>query len=189
MPASKLKTISTQDLINYVNTSQSLEEVLQKIGYKTQFTNTLPKLKAECELRNIDYSHLQLPDGKKRCLQCGQVKDISEFYDKRQYCKECVKLNERKKYAERKQQVIEYKNHLHCTKCGDSRFYVLDFHHLNPEEKDYTIARNSRIKFENLMNEIDKCIPLCANCHREFHYLEKEYQIDIDDYLTGWQSG
>lgn len=34
------------------------------------------------------------------------------------------------------------------------------------------------------LEEIEKCIPLCANCHREFHYLEKENNITIDEYLT-----
>lgn len=30
--------------------------------------------------------------------------------------------------------------------------------------------------------EIDKCVCLCANCHREFHYLEKQ-GLTLEDYL------
>lgn len=189
MPKSKLKTITTSSLTEIINSSSSLEEALQKIGYKTQFNSTLPKLKEECNVRGIDYSHLVFPDGYKKCLQCGQIKFISDFYDKRQICKECTKENERIKYYKRKEQITEYKSGLCCRKCGESRFYLLDFHHLDPNEKDYTISHNSRIKFENLMKEIDKCIPLCSNCHREFHYLEREKGIKIEEYLKGWQSG
>lgn len=189
MPKSKLKSITTENLIEIIHSSSSFEEALQKIGYKSQFNNTLPKLKEECDLREIDYKHLLLPDGQKRCLQCGQIKFVSDFYDKRQICKECTKENERIKYHKKKEQVIEYKSGLRCKKCGENRFYLLDFHHLDPSQKDYTISHNSRIKFENLMKEIDKCILLCSNCHREFHYLEREEGITIEDYLEGWQSG
>lgn len=37
---------------------------------------------------------------------------------------------------------------------------------------------------DSLKKEIDKCICLCANCHREFHYLEKQYGITIEEYLN-----
>jgi predicted HNH restriction endonuclease len=31
--------------------------------------------------------------------------------------------------------------------------------------------------------ELKKCIPICSNCHREFHYLEKQNNITIKEYL------
>ena len=62
--------------------------------------------------------------------------------------------------------------------------WKLDFHHINPEEKDNTIAymiKSSSI--EKLIEEVNKCKLLCANCHREFHYLEKENNITLQEYL------
>ena len=60
-----------------------------------------------------------------------------------------------------------------CAKCGETRGYVLDFHHVNPEEKEGTIAtmiaRNNM--YSHIEDEIKKCICLCANCHREYHFL------------------
>ena len=45
---------------------------------------------------------------------------------------------------------------------------VLQFHHLNTEEKDFTISAKS-YSFERLKKEVDKCVMLCSNCHIEVH--------------------
>jgi hypothetical protein len=67
----------------------------------------------------------------------------------------------------------EYKKQLFCEKCGDKRWYVLEFHHLDPTKKDFSIASSAK-RFGNIkfMEEIKKCEVLCANCHRELHFLE-----------------
>ena len=190
MPKSKLSQITTNELQNIVENSSSLEEVLKNIGYKKQFNNNkILELKKECEKRNIDYSHLVLPENQKKCLQCGQVKPIDEFYDKRHICKECTKLNERNKYQSFKEQLNNYKKQQRCAKCGCDKFYVLDFHHIDPKEKDFTIAESTRAKFETIKTELDKCIVLCSNCHREFHYLNEHYNINLNEYLDGYSSG
>ena len=45
---------------------------------------------------------------------------------------------------------------------------ALEFHHLNPLEKDFNISSSSK-PIEELKKEVDKCQLLCANCHREVH--------------------
>jgi len=35
-----------------------------------------------------------------------------------------------------------------------------------------------------VLKEIEKCILLCSNCHREFHYFEKVNKITIQEYLN-----
>ena len=58
-----------------------------------------------------------------------------------------------------------------CSICGYNRnFAAIDFHHRNPEEKEFAIGRllSGPIN-ERAIREIGKCIPLCANCHRELH--------------------
>ena len=81
--------------------------------------------------------------------------------------------------------VVEIKSSTGCAKCGEKRPYVLDFHHIDPSIKDADIARmtSNSNKVENIQKEIDKCIVLCSNCHREFHYLEMMEKITIEDYL------
>src|SRR5271165_3778751 len=59
-----------------------------------------------------------------------------------------------------------------CEKCGyNKNVTALEFHHKNPNEKEKNL--DSRILSNNKMNwilqEFEKCLVLCANCHREFH--------------------
>jgi predicted HNH restriction endonuclease len=77
------------------------------------------------------------------------------------------------------------KSNSQCAKCGESRGYVLDYHHINPEEKDVSVARmtSNKYRLDNVFAEIEKCICLCSNCHREFHYLENRTNITLYEYL------
>lgn len=85
-------------------------------------------------------------------------------------CKKCnvERVTIRRKKVKLK--AIEYKGGkcLHCgyCKCPD----VFEFHHLNPAEKDFAISKNGHSRsWERVKNELDKCIILCSNCHRELH--------------------
>lgn len=57
-----------------------------------------------------------------------------------------------------------------CQICGyNTCSQALEFHHLIPEEKEYTVAKKTYTKWEDLVLELQKCILVCANCHREIH--------------------
>ena len=61
-----------------------------------------------------------------------------------------------------------------CCICGYSRcFDALEFHHKDRKTKEFDISDAvwTRIKHhpEELQKELDKCLLLCANCHRELH--------------------
>ena len=84
-------------------------------------------------------------------------------------------VNKRQKI---KQKCVEYKGGK-CIVCGYSRCAnVLDFHHLDPTEKDFSIGGKT-IAWEKLKAELDKCVLVCANCHREIG----AGLIDINDYI------
>ena len=57
--------------------------------------------------------------------------------------------------------------------CGEDRWYVLDFHHIG--DKDFNISQKVQegCSLDTIKKEIEKCIVLCANCHREVHYKER----------------
>ena len=67
-----------------------------------------------------------------------------------------------------------FKCTLKCTKCGFNHPAALDFHHEDPKKKEYNVHRLiSNGSFDKAMEEVQKCIVLCANCHRIHHYDEK----------------
>jgi hypothetical protein len=67
-----------------------------------------------------------------------------------------------------------FKKTLQCTKCGFAHPAALDFHHEDPEQKEYNVHKLvSNKRFAKAYEEIKKCTVLCANCHRIHHYNEK----------------
>lgn len=57
-----------------------------------------------------------------------------------------------------------------CQLCGFDLFPdALEFHHENPEEKEYQLSSGNCKKLEIDLEEIKKCFLLCANCHRGVH--------------------
>ena len=125
------------------------------------------------------------------CSKCGIEKPLTEYHKNgfksdgsqkyRGYCKTCANKRETERYWEKREFIDTYRTV--CAKCGESRSHVLDFHHRNPKEKEFTIGQLRKGSQEVLQKEISKCVCLCANCHRDFHYLEKLTNITLDEYL------
>ena len=63
---------------------------------------------------------------------------------------------------------LEYKGGK-CQVCGYKKYQgALDLHHLNSKEKEFGIADKGYTRsWEKVKAELDKCILVCANCHRE----------------------
>ena len=127
----------------------------------------------------------------KICSKCGRDLPITNYHKNgfnsegkqkyRGYCKDCANNLEKQRYLNKKSFVNSQKNK--CEKCGEDRVYTLDFHHKDKKEKEFTIGKFKKGSFDIIQNEIDKCVVLCANCHREFHFLETNNNITIEDYL------
>ena len=57
-----------------------------------------------------------------------------------------------------------------CQICGYNKCAnALEYHHLDPSLKDFTISSKWARSWEATCDELKKCILLCANCHREVH--------------------
>jgi DNA-binding transcriptional MerR regulator len=56
-----------------------------------------------------------------------------------------------------------------CSRCGYDRcIAALQFHHLDPATKSFTLSKNGATQsIERAREEARKCILLCANCHAE----------------------
>jgi hypothetical protein len=97
--------------------------------------------------------------------------------------REWDRLQKQKQRQERRQFIDECKSTCSCKKCGDVRPYILDFHHIDPNEKEFDLGEASKYSITRLKIELEKCITLCRNCHSEFHFLEKKQNITIEKYL------
>ena len=111
------------------------------------------------------------------CPSCKAYQNINEFYSRRKnncsgYCRKCINAKTVKRGRKLKLDCIEYKGGK-CQNCGYNKCQAaLDFHHRNPEEKDFAICRRYGCRKINdrIRKELDKCDLLCANCHREEHW-------------------
>jgi hypothetical protein len=118
----------------------------------------------------------------KHCKRCDTVKTSDEFYRRRKgadlspYCKACTKEQTIERQRALKLRAIIYKGGK-CEKCGyDKCPGAFDFHHIDPTEKEFGISRKRTTSWTlEFRTELDKCSLLCANCHREEHWEEKEF--------------
>ena len=128
----------------------------------------------------------------KVCTKCKKELPIEDFNwrskaagTRRSECKHCQSAYMKAQYQKKKDIVQQMKSESSCTKCGENRGYVLDYHHLDPTVKEEGIARmtSNNYRLDAVMEEIKKCVVLCSNCHREFHYLEERENLTIENYL------
>jgi hypothetical protein len=138
----------------------------------------------------------------KYCPSCKQHKSLTFFYKNCGKCKECQhkynkihnKKNKEKysKYSKKSNKKLndrgqtfmnKHKSLVGCLKCKDKRYWLIDYHHLNPKEKDKPVPYYKNRTLDVLKIEIRKCITLCRNCHTDFHHKEKTENITIEEYL------
>ena len=132
--------------------------------------------------------------GLKYCPQCQCVLSLDKFQKAktprgvRPYCTECWRRVERKR--SRKARPAQRKIRLdsinrwrrafggECARCGKVEWLeLLDFHHIDPNEKEIGIS-NLALRLsvncsdatdERIVDELDKCAALCLNCHGAYH--------------------
>lgn len=125
----------------------------------------------------------------KHCNKCGQTKDLSEFHNSPStkdglyfQCKECCKSYQPNRKQKDRNDKIERVNYLggKCIRCDYNLPEGIDFHHIDPSTKSFGIAdQKGDLSNERLKKELQKCAPLCKNCHAEFHF----GRFDLEPYL------
>jgi predicted nucleic acid-binding Zn ribbon protein len=125
----------------------------------------------------------------KNCKHHGETKFILEnrgYYR----CTKCRMDAVSRKRKKLKKDLVEYKGGK-CEKCGYNKCVAaMDFHHKDPKEKDFGLSGNGNTQsWEKLKKEADKCLLLCANCHRELHeelngYIDTRTDIKKQAYKT-----
>ena len=128
----------------------------------------------------------------KKCKSCDVEHPISEFHRNRRssdghhyQCKLCVAVQRKGEYtgavARRKRQyaierrqnhqaVINEVKRAGCRLCEEKEISCMDFHHVDPTQKNFILgSENAGRSLASILAEIDKCVVLCANCHRKIH--------------------
>ena len=94
------------------------------------------------------------------------MSDRRTYKDRKEYLIKAVQKRRRRI----REKAIDYKGG-HCQICGYSRCpEALEFHHLESNGKEFGISDKGYTRsWKRIAAELDKCILLCANCHREIH--------------------
>lgn len=68
-----------------------------------------------------------------------------------------------------RKRIREYKAERFCVRCGFNHPAALEFHHLDPLQKSFSIGQFDGRSWETILEEIAKCELICSNCHRIEH--------------------
>jgi 5-methylcytosine-specific restriction endonuclease McrA len=92
--------------------------------------------------------------------------DKRRYTDRREYLIQAVQ----RRRKELRHKAIAYKGGK-CQRCGYDRcLEALEFHHLDSSRKEFGISsRGYTRSWREIREELEKCMLLCANCHREVH--------------------
>ena len=88
------------------------------------------------------------------------------YADRATYLKMAVQ--KRRKFLRKK--AIDYKGGK-CIFCGYNKYEgALDFHHINETLKEFGLSEKGITRsWDKIQKELEKCVLICANCHRELH--------------------
>lgn len=117
------------------------------------------------------------------CRDCGYESDnLVEFkidktclHGRANLCIKCVAKRMDIRRNKGRELIQELKSQP-CARCGQTfPPCAMDFHHLEGSGKELSISKMISYNVETILNEIDKCIILCACCHRIIHHAKEEY--------------
>lgn len=118
------------------------------------------------------------------CKKCNENKSLDNFSKAgiikgvqyyRYLCIPCYSESKKPRQDSLKEKFYKYKKTLKCSNCGYNDFRALQFHHFS-DDKDFAVADMVRrgFAFHKIMEEISKCIVLCANCHQIEHFKDRD---------------
>lgn len=142
-----------------------------------------PILKSRKRCKDCNLKFKQRPvkpqkmNSRPNCSKCGIIKTLENTFSPQEgmwspQCRKCLRAKGMKSDTKLKQECVDYKGG-RCQVCGyKDCLAALDFHHLDPNEKDFMVARKKlNISNKEMKEELDKTVLICSNCHRKEHHL------------------
>ena len=129
-------------------------------------TRICSKCKRDLPLSNYVWRFKSKGIRKHNCKDCDKIYKAEYYRNNSEKCKAKVAQDKRDRVALFKQ----YKSNLKCAACPESESCVIDFHHVDPTTKKFDVSQKVwETSWDTLLIEINKCIPLCKNCHAKLH--------------------
>ena len=128
----------------------------------------------------------------KKCITCEEVLPLDNFgickrntdgYNNK--CKKCKRKYDNKYYNNKSEKeknrkyqlqkdrlteirkfIFDYLSDKKC-KCGESHIATLDFHHIGEKSFNISCGVRAGLSLDKIKKEIEKCVIMCANCHRK----------------------
>lgn len=88
--------------------------------------------------------------------------------------KEHQSAYQKQRLGERITMFKQIKEERGCQHCGIRDWRCLDFHHRDPESKEFNLSQAKGKPIPELEAEIAKCDVVCSNCHR-IHHTSKDW--------------
>ena len=125
----------------------------------------------------------------KTCLTCSAKFDPQRSWQK--FCTaKCRNNSPTKKLVtqafqqSRRALIDKIKVERGCFICGyKAHAAALDFNHITGDKK-FSISQDPKVALHKLLNEINKCEILCANCHRVHTYEHRHWQTKRKSKVT-----
>lgn len=126
--------------------------------------------------------------GEKQCNSCKKILNLTEFYSNGisstglvKYKPACIKCENKQRTDNFSSKILSYlksqDKEYKCEECSYTGIWgSLDFHHIDPNNKEFNIGSSNKTISDTLFNttivpELKKCKLLCPNCHRQKHLL------------------
>lgn len=130
--------------------------------------------------RRGERDHATRAESRKRYRNSEKGKAYDAAYRKTPQAKLSNKEFLKRRYAEVRKRLNEYKVTRGCNDCGyNTRPEALDFDHLPGTEKVFQVSRITGRSWERVLEEIAKCELVCANCHR-VRTVDRKRQLQRD---------
>jgi hypothetical protein len=159
--------MSENELQRYINDNLSIRQMCEITGkgYST--------IRYWLSVFNLKTNHKSFGQAKLiqfRCWICGDTNPDHFYGHKKSLCKSCYNAKVITQQDQNKRDIVKYLGGK-CVKCGyDKACCSLEVHHLDPTKKKIRGSSLKNYKIASLIEELDGCILLCSNCHKEEHH-------------------
>jgi hypothetical protein len=117
-----------------------------------------------CEICGNPFTPLKYGASRKYCFECSPTsEDIS---------KDCHHKTQLRRAMKKQAVILKGEK---CSICGYNKCIdALQFHHTDGNQKEFRLSDGNIRSWDAYLQELEKCILVCANCHAEIHSINNE---------------